>query len=110
MREAVRGAIEDLQASGAHVLMGTYPIFADHAPAPEETKRIVREKFLVFNDLIRDLAEEMGATLVDGGAVPGTEGRECFWEDGIHASQLSADRMAFMTNQILRAMHQGVPR
>ena len=86
----------------ATVLIGTYPPFARFLGLRARTRARVEEGMRTFNELIRTVAREHGALLVEGERHPGANGRTSYDADGFHPSRAGHERTAEEVLSVLR--------
>jgi lysophospholipase L1-like esterase len=93
-------AVGRLKASGAHVVMFT---IAD--PRDSGVFRLMRGRFAIFNEWVREIAESHDATVVDMWRMRGWAHAEVFDEDRLHLNPVGHQRIAMAVLDALHVPH-----
>ncbi|EFQ82270.1 GDSL-like protein [Aeromicrobium marinum DSM 15272] len=97
-------AIGRLVAGGAHVVMFTAP-----DPGPAAVLRTLRGRFALFNELVREVADRRGATVVDLWRMRDYRDPRLWDVDRMHLSAAGHQRMAIAVLDALEVAHELQP-
>jgi lysophospholipase L1-like esterase len=103
--EAYDIGIARLVAAGAHVVM-----FTAYDPGGSPIFGALRGRFAIYNELVRQVAERHGATLVDFWRLRDYRDDRLWDVDRMHMSSVGHQRMAVAVLDALRVAHEiGIP-
>lgn len=102
--EVYDGAIARLAGSGARVVM-----FTAYDPGGSPVFGALRGRFAIYNELVREVAERHGATLVDFWRLRDYRDDRLWDVDRMHMSAAGHQRMAIAVLDTLQVPHDLVP-
>lgn len=102
--EAYDGAIGRLAATGARVVM-----FTAYDPGGSPVFGALRGRFAIYNELVRQVAERHGATLVDFWRLRDYRDDRLWDADRMHMSAAGHQRMAIAVLDVLGVEHDLAP-